>query len=245
MTNAKTTLAAFATMMLFGCGGGQASPEPTISPTADGEETGRVTDMHQHFSDVGEIQLALISGNLVATRELAKHVRAGFQGPQPEGWAPFIERSVASAEMLEVTTDLTMAARLAATMANTCGDCHRAHQVTVVEHVAEPPPHEDEKFSDFMVQHRWAADRMWEGLIGPSDEAWRAGAAVLATTALTAEDVGERLVLTPEIEALLIQIRSDASAASSATSATARQDLYGSFLSGCASCHRDMMNQRD
>ena len=27
-----------------------------------------------------------------------------------------------------------------------------------------------------MIRHLWAADRMWEGLVGPSDEAWTAGA---------------------------------------------------------------------
>ncbi len=241
--NRTAYLAALGILAAIGCGGGRSKPVTTS--TTNSEEAGRVTNMHQHFHDVGEIQLALISGNLVSTRELAKQVRAGFQGPQPQGWAPFIERSVASAEMLEVTDDLNMAARLAATLANTCGDCHRAHELTVVEHVAAPPPREEDRFSDFMVQHRWAADRMWEGLIAPSDEAWLAGASVLATTELTPEDVGERLVLTPEIETILRQIRSDASSAGSATSAEERQELYGSFLAGCASCHRDMMNQRD
>lgn len=240
-------VSAFGLIVLLGCGGGQQAAQDSVAPTTttDTEEQGRVTNMHMHFADINAIQQALISGNMIATRETAKKIRAGFRGPQPQGWGPFIERSVASAEMLEVTDDLNMAARIAGTMAGTCGDCHRAHEIEVVEHDAVAPPREEDKFSDFMTQHRWAADRMWEGLIGPSDEAWQAGAKVLAQAELTAEDVKERLVLTPEIETLLAQIRSDAAAASTTSGAKERQELYGSFLAGCAGCHRDMMNQRD
>lgn len=225
-----------------GCGGGpktakQVSPEQT--------DVSKVTNMHQHYDDINAIQLAIISGNLVSVRDLAAKARAGFLGEQPVGWAPFIERSLASMEMLEVTEDLPMAARLAGTMAGTCGDCHRDQGIEVVDHEAVAPPREDDPFSDFMIQHRWAADRMWEGIIGPSDSAWQAGAQALATTSLTKEDVGIRLELTQEIETILLQIREDAAAASSTEGAKERQELYGRFLAGCASCHRDMMNQRD
>lgn len=234
----------FALMATLGCGGKGAAPVPP--PPVEGEtKDSQVTDMHLHFEDVNSIQLALISGNLVLARELAKQVRASFAGPAPEGWGPFIERSVASAEMLEVTDDLNMAARLAGAMAGTCGDCHRDQGIEVVDHDAVPPPRVDDKFQDFMVQHRWAADRMWEGIIAPSDAAWSAGAEVLASTELTLEDIGDKLVMTPEIEGWLQQIRKDGSAAATSESAEARQELYGSFLAGCASCHSAMMNQRD
>ncbi len=236
-------------LALSSCGGGQSS-ERTATSAAGGTtsteiEQGRVTDMHLHFNDINAIQLAIISGNLVTARDLAKKVRAGFKGEPPQGWAPYVERSVASAEILEVTSDLSMAARIASTMAGTCGDCHRDQGIVVIDHVAVAPPHDEDRFSNFMVQHRWAADRMWEGLIGPSNEAWLAGAKVLATTELTEDDVGERLVLTEEISQLLAQVKSDATKAGTVTGANERQELYGSFLAGCASCHRDMMNQRD
>jgi cytochrome c553 len=201
--------------------------------------------MHGHFEDINAIQVALISGNLVEARKLAAQVRLGFSGPAPEGWAPYIERSIASAEMLEVSDDLAMAARLAGTMANTCGDCHRSHDLVVIEHVAIAPPAEEDAFDNFMLQHRWAADRMWEGLIGPSDAAWQAGAKALQSTELSEEDIGERLIVTPAISAILLQIRDDAKAATTTDGAEQRQELYGRFLAGCASCHRDMKNQRD
>ncbi|MCP4448441.1 MAG: hypothetical protein GY811_24325 [Myxococcales bacterium] len=229
----------------IGCGGGQTTAPPSEHAAPEVRKQNRVTNMHMHFDDITAIQVALVSGNVVAARELAKKFREGFQGEKPQGWGPYIERSVASAEMLEVTDDLHMAARIAGTMAGTCGDCHRDQEINVVEHAAIAPPRNDDRFSDFMIQHRWAADRMWEGLIGPSDEAWRAGALALAGTEITREDIAERLLLTPEIERLLVQIRKDAAAASSVHGADMRQELYGSFLAGCASCHRDMMNQRD
>jgi cytochrome c553 len=234
----------FALMATLSCGG---SPTPAPTPPVSdqpGTES-QVTDMHLHFEDINSIQLALISGNLVLARSLAKQVRASFAGAAPEGWAPFVERSVASAEMLEVTDDLNMAARLAGAMAGTCGDCHRDQGVVVVDHEAVAPPVVEDKFQNFMVQHRWAADRMWEVIIGPNDAAWNAGAAALEATELTAEDIGKQLIVTPEIEGWLAQVRKDGAAAKTTQGAQERQELYGSFLAGCASCHSEMMNQRD
>jgi len=248
----KNVLPFLAAISLLACGGGQAVPEPVPqearadeTTAAVGPEVTALTDMHGHFEDINAIQLALISGSLLSARAMAKKVRLGFAGPAPQGWEPFIERSVASAEMLEVTDDLEMAARLASAMAATCGDCHRSQDLVVIRHVAVAPPREEDRLSNFMTQHRWAADRMWEGIIGPSDEAWQAGALALQTTELSKQDIGERIVVTPEIEAMLQQIQSDAAAASKTEGSEDRQKLYGRFLSGCASCHRDMKNQLD
>ena len=232
-----------AALILFASACG--SPQPVQDPAPVASEDSTVTDMHLHFDDVNAIQLAIISGNLNAVRDLANKARAGFSGESPPGWAPFVERSMASTEMLVVAEDLQMAARIASTMAGTCGDCHRTQGVQVVDHQAVAPPREEDKFSDFMIQHRWAADRMWEGIIGPSDSAWQAGAEALASTSLTNEDVGVRLEMTPEIETLLAQIRGDAAVARTTLGAAARQELYGRFLAGCAGCHRNMMDQQD
>lgn len=243
----KISAQLFAVLFLIHCGGSsQPVSEPSPEPTGvDSEEQSKVTNMHLHFADINAIHLALISGNLISAREMAKKVRAGFAGPQPKGWEPFIKRTVASAEMLEVTDDLGMAARLASTMANTCGDCHRAQGIEVVEHVAVPPPREEDKFSDFMIRHQWASDRLWEGMIGPSEAAWNAGSAALGDIDFTLADLEGHLLATPEIEALLAQLRSDAAAANKTKGNQNRQELYGSFLSGCAGCHLQMMNQRD
>jgi cytochrome c553 len=248
----KYVLPLLPAISLVACGGGQAvtEPVPTEARTDETPATGEpeataLTDMHGHFEDINAIQLALISCSLLSARAMAKKVRLGFSGAAPPGWEPFIERSVASAEMLEVTDDLGMAARLASAMAATCGDCHRSQDLVVIRHVAVAPPKEDDRLSNFMTQHRWAADRMWEGIIGPSDEAWQAGAQALQTTELTKEDIGERIVVTPEIEAMLAQIQTDAAAAITTEGSEERQKLYGRFLSGCASCHRDLKNQLD
>jgi cytochrome c553 len=248
----KNLFLSLAAISIIACGSGQTvtAPAPSEAPQDETKapatpEATALTDMHGHFEDINAIQLALISGNLISARALAKNVRLGFAGPSPEGWEPFIARSVASAEMLEVTDDLEMAARLASIMASTCGDCHRAQDLVVISHVAIAPPKEEDRLTNFMTQHRWAADRMWEGIIGPSDEAWQAGARALQNTELTKEDIDQRIVVTPYIEEMLVQIRIDAAAASSTEDSEERQKLYGRFLSGCASCHRDMKNQLD
>jgi cytochrome c553 len=207
----------------------------------------KATDMHRHFDDVTAIQQALISGDLLLAQSLAKQTRAGFAGPAPEKWGPFIERTVASAEMMEAAKDLDMAARVAATMAGTCGDCHSNLGIHATGVHVEPAPTAEgnNSFSSYMRRHRWAADRMWDGLIGPSDAAWNAGVQVLISTPLKAEDVSNQMVVTPEIEALLKQVEESSTTAQVAQTPEQWRELYGGLLAGCASCHRLMISQHD
>lgn len=235
-------LSLFTLLAASTCGGTQST---STSSNSGPQGEARVTDMHSHFDDINEIQLSLISGNLLQANNKAKAVRSSFSGSSPDNWAPFIERILKAAESLEGAVDLQDAAQDAATMAATCGSCHKSQGVLVVQHQAVPPPVEDDRFSNFMVQHRWATDRLWEGLIGPSDDAWRAGVKVLAITELSIEDVDERLIVTPEIVATLNQLRSDAAVAGDANSPEEREKLYGSLLGSCAGCHLNMQNQYD
>lgn len=221
--------------LLAGCGGSQSVP--AASEQVAGPDL-RVEDMHAHFEDINAIQRALIAGDVAAARAHAEHFIAGFSGTTPEGWTPFVERAVASAEMMKVSTDLAMSAQLAGTMAGTCGDCHRAHELSVISLDDSSP-----ESTDTMLRHRWATDRLWEGIIGPSEDAWRAGAALLASEAMAPETVEGAIEVTPQIVALIDNLSEQASLAHATADPEERKVIYGRLLSSCAGCHHTMRRE--
>ena len=91
-----------------------------------------------------------------------------------------------------------------------------------------------------MVRHLWAADRMWEGLVGPSEAAWTAGAEAMAETqpamagALRASVSGQGAGVFLEELGLLAQEAKDA------RGIDARADVYGRLLGTCDRCHSQL-----
>jgi hypothetical protein len=88
-----------------------------------------------------------------------------------------------------------------------------------------------------MIRHLWAADRMWEGLVGPSSAAWEAGARVLAEDW---EGFGEaiRASSSPDrAQSYVNAIQELGIRASMATTQDARAGAYGDLLGTCNRCH--------
>lgn len=102
------------------------------------------------------------------------------------------------------------------------------------EEVATKTPKSD-SFSTRMHRHAWGSERLWEGLMAPSDAAWQAGAAALAHAP----------VKTPKLPAgapkdfasSLTKLRDLGVQASQATSAEERSKVYALTLAMCAECH--------
>jgi cytochrome c553 len=86
-----------------------------------------------------------------------------------------------------------------------------------------------------MDRHAWAADRMWEGLIAPSDAAWHEGVSELATVPSKAPK--EQPALAPEFVRELREVRALGAEARRAHDASGRAALYARVLTTCAGCH--------
>jgi hypothetical protein len=85
-----------------------------------------------------------------------------------------------------------------------------------------------------MARHRWAADRMWEGIVGGSDEPWQAGLDVVAAAPLDGSELGPaRAPFGRKLQQLAQQARGRRSGEAPPDRATA----YGEILSTCAGCH--------
>ena len=80
-----------------------------------------------------------------------------------------------------------------------------------------------------MARHRWAADRLWEAVVGDSDAAWKEGLDVLAAAPF---DFG------PERAALARELQRLAKTARRTKRGVANPAVtYGDILVICANCH--------
>jgi hypothetical protein len=141
-------------------------------------------------------------------------------------------RSVASAQ------DLTAASGAAARMAKTCGDCHHTTQRGPRIIVGALPVESGSATTTEMMWHQWAADRMRDGLIGPSDSAWSAGAIALANDPIYQADVGVRTGRFQQMDEMARRTVALGRRAADLRDGFERATAYGEFVASCAVCHR-------
>jgi hypothetical protein len=91
-----------------------------------------------------------------------------------------------------------------------------------------------------MQRHLWAADRMWEGLVGPSDTAWQAGVVALADAQLAPEAMADDRTLPKEVFALAEQAHEIGAKGGDEKDPAKRAELYGRYLGTCAACHAEI-----
>lgn len=194
--------------------------------------------MHSHLDKVVAIKSAVIAGYLEQVRApatwLAEHdAPAGF----PAAWAPLEEEMRAYARQAAGAPDLSTAAAAVSGIGQTCGACHTASGFAVSFGYSQPPAENPTSTITQMQRHLWAADRMWAGLIGPSDAAWENGADMLTDIRLTAANLTNDPLKQPKVDQLLQRARELGTRGTQASSTEARTNLYGEFLSLCANCH--------
>jgi cytochrome c553 len=205
-----------------------AAPPDAAAPTLQDHMTG-------HFTVVSELERAIARGHLEEAQHLATWLGA-HEEPQQEGWRPFVDELHSAALAVATAPDLPTAAALAARLGRACSKCHQA-RAAVVTYSWEPVPDEHPSLAAQMKRHQWAAARLWEGLVGPSDEMWNEGTAVLATAKLDAQAAAGGAPR-GDVVALAAKVRELARRATKLTDQDARAELYGELLSTCAGCHQ-------
>lgn len=222
-----------------------ASPETgPRSPEADGSPEKTVSSdalegrMHRHFETATGIAEAVIDGDLEGARESAAWLLEQETGRGlPSGWSPHVDRMKTAAEAVAEAGDIDAAAAATGTMLTTCGSCHAAHDVaprfaaSIEPTLAETPAGE-------MERHQWAIDRMREGLIGPSEQAWQHGARMLQAPPVCAATEASKVADRARVRTLARRVGALAEAARTAETPDARGRNYGDLLSTCAACHQ-------
>jgi cytochrome c553 len=192
--------------------------------------------MQKHFATIREIQRAVISGDLKTARERARWLRSHREPAILDDWRSHVEAAYRAAERLEKAPDLAAAAVLSAELAGQCGACHESTRaITTFEWTL--PPAAGPELKTIMQRHQWAAERLWEGVVGPSDDRWYEGADMLAELGLDAEGLFGHLPEAHAIRASATQVRMTADEARKTRSAKERVRVYGELLQGCVGCH--------
>ncbi len=187
--------------------------------------------MYAHFSEAGRVQTAVIFGDLDGARTAARRLSSHDEpAGLPAAGTPFLEAMRASADRIAGGISLEEAAMETARLGATCGSCHQA---TDGGPVFRANGLDAGASAQTMVRHIQGADRLWEGLIGPSDGAWDAGATLLATGSVDVEAVDAR----PGQESMFAEVFRLGRQAQEARTQEDRARIYGQILGTCNGCH--------
>lgn len=194
--------------------------------------------MYAHYAQVGEIRDAVIDGNIDATRAPARWLAShkGDEFPQPA--AESLEMMRAEGRIILAQNEITDVSRSVARMGAACGTCHTATDGGPKFNVSAPPPTSPDPNAE-MVRHAWAADRMWDGIVGPSDASWIAGAAALLGAPINfgTDKVPEQATTLDK------KLNELAHGARNAHTPKERAEVYGQMIETCALCH-DVLGMR-
>jgi cytochrome c553 len=196
--------------------------------------------MHRQLNRTVDIQTGVVLGDLERAQRAASWIATREeQEPLPPQGDPYLEEIRNLASSIVGTDDLPTVAASVGQIAGACGSCHQATGGGPYFVVRSAQP-EGESQAERMIRHLWAADRMWEGIVGPSDEAWRAGARALAESEPVFSQVIQAANSPPEAERSLSSVTTLARQALTVTDQGDRAEVYGQILNTCNACHSAM-----
>ena len=182
------------------------------------------SDMHVHFEDLRHIGHLLRAGRLPEAKAVAFWLTRAIRDPRVHG--PEHERMQTAARDLSTAPTLAAALRNQARIAVACGDCHARTGARGAFERNTIAPRDDQTSASQLRRHRWAADRVWDGVVGASEVQWRAGLEVFAH------------------EMAVSRVREVATRAL-ANPADDRAQHYGDLLVSCTSCHPATRDTKD
>lgn len=191
--------------------------------------------MHDRYQAARRIEQAVALGDLTLARRHAESIAELDEPDVLPQWRPFFDTIRSRAHDVTEATNLVAAARLTATLAGQCADCHLTTSATI-EFVDQPRPAK----SQIMSTHQWAAARMFDGLIGPSQPRWREAADQLANAPLTFVAEDDSLGLANDVARVHLLARR----APELTTTADRVALYSELLATCAGCHYKIRDVR-
>jgi hypothetical protein len=225
-------------VIALGCGGGQQAPAEQAKPAEPAAPAVDVAKhMHEHLARVTTMQEAVIRGDIEAAVEPARWIAdhqetAGLPAGQE---AVLIDLKKSSAVVAEAK-DFKNAATATAMVISYCGTCHAAAKINVAIPEA-PKPTAEGPLAAHMMEHQWATDLLYQGLVMPSEERWQKGLGAMEGAPLAEKDLPKDAKLTKEVAALEKKVHEMAGKAKKATDIGTKVAFYGEYLGGCAGCH--------
>lgn len=202
------------------------------------ESSATKAHMQDHYERVHDLLTAVIADDSAAAKRHSTWL-ADHEAPENlSAWKPETDKLRAAAKPGASLTDVLALGQVVANIGTACGDCHvAAGHVPVFEKVEMPAASKEPGAKNHMKAHQWAADRMWEGLTGPSDALWNEGVAALAVSPLHDDEILSNASAAPDIVAQAGLVHELGNEGSNATTTAERADVFARFLGNCASCH--------
>jgi cytochrome c553 len=204
------------------------------------DESEVATHMHEHLTRITTIKAHIIMDDLDGVREpaawLAEHESVTGL---PANYEPYVELMRMYARQVVAAPDLKSAAKSVSQMARNCGNCHLTNEVEL-EFGFDTRPADWADTITHMQRHQWAADRLWEGLIGPSDTAWNRGTDMLVDVPLHPADVMDETTNDTDadvIDKIAHRVHLLGGQGTNVRTPDARSKLYAELLGLCADCH--------
>jgi cytochrome c556 len=206
--------------------------EPRDTPTVQKR-------MQDHFTWADAMRQAVMEGNLENVRGPARQLAKDDLGEGlHEEWQAHLEDMRAATKMAAEANDIQGAALALSHVGAACGSCHA--KLSGPRTKVGAPPGEASGAKAHMQRHAWAAERMWEGLMAPYDDAWTAGAEALIQAPLAKEELVPNQSVPDEIAELARKVHDIGAKGREVMNPDKRVPLYAEFLATCADCHRKM-----
>lgn len=221
--------------------GATPAPAPSERPTP-GVVPERATPtvaehMKDHFTQAIRARDAIVRGDLAGMKEPARWLADHkLSETLPDAWKPHVADMQNAARLALQANDVAVAADAIGAMGAACGGCHSALG-TPVQFSGKSPEGKESSVLDRMMRHHWAADRLWEGLVGPSDVAWSAGVAALQEAPLHPEMLADKQSPPQAVVDLAANVHTLGQRGKTTQEPGARAKLYGEYLATCDSCH--------
>jgi hypothetical protein len=195
----------------------------------DAEAAGVQAEMQAHRAEADAIREAIIFGKLDAAKAAGQQLSARL--PIPDLPAAPQAAADQAAAALAASMNLEEVAGNFSRLSAACGSCHTAQGAKPQLDAPRSPP-VSEGFDEQMQRYHWAAERMWQGLVLPSEEAFEEARAALRGIPtdhfLPDIDLGLPVVAEAMDEAVHEQ---------AALASTTAPDPYAAMLLTCALCH--------
>lgn len=217
----------------------RSDPEPTPAPAPPPSDPVVKAHMGGHFGQGASVRDAIVMGDVGAAQAgfqaLADHpVAPGL----PEGSKPFVQAYQQAARLGADDAAPTPGAQAKqlATVVQACGGCHATNNVKHEWKVPDAPPR-DPGVRAHMARHGWAIERMYEGLVGPTESSWSQAAAILNDHALDEAHLPSDKPLPADAAAAAERLHDLGKEALEAGTPEARGALFAEALTTCATCH--------
>lgn len=218
-----------------------ADPAPGPSEALPSEATPDIAaDVHSHmkahFVHALHLRDAVLAGDLGTAKAEGHWLRSHDQGFVPASWKTHLGPFQDAARVAEGADTVEVAAAAVGQIAEGCGGCHVALHARPALGSA-PFVRKAPSVKAHMAAHIAALDKLWNGLIMPSDEAWKDGAALLAKLVVPQNVLAKAHVEPAGSVKMLAETLRQLSRTALTTVPADRAIAFSDLLTTCVGCH--------